>query len=153
MDLDAIDKKIIGILQGDATLSIQDVADKVGLTTNPCWRRIRKLEAERVIKGRVAVIDPTALGLKMTAFVRIHTQEHTKVWVDQFKKAVQRLPEVVECHRMTGEVDYLLKIMVRDLEHYDDVYQRLIAYAPHLSDVSSSFSMEQLKAVDFSVLA
>ncbi|MEM7329286.1 MAG: Lrp/AsnC family transcriptional regulator [Pseudomonadota bacterium] len=152
MKLDAIDKKIIGMLQRDATQSIQDIADAVGLTTNPCWRRIRKLETEGVIKGRVAVIDAAAIGLKMTAFVRIHTKEHTKDWLEQFNKAVNRLPEVVECHRMTGEVDYLLKIMVRDLEHYDQVYQRLITYAPHLSDVSSSFSMEQLKDIDFSVL-
>lgn len=153
MKLDAIDKKIIGMLQGDATLSIQTIAEKVGLTTNPCWRRIRKLEDEGVIKGRVAVIDARALGLTMTAFVRIHTKEHTKAWLEKFAKAVQRLPEVVECHRMTGEVDYLLKIMVRDLDHYDHVYQRLIANAPHLSDVSSSFSMEQMKSIDFSVLA
>lgn len=152
IELDAIDKKIIGMLQADATQSIQEIADAVGLTTNPCWRRIRKLETEGVIKGRVAVIDANAIGLKMTAFVRLHTQEHTKDWLEQFKKAVSRIPEIVECYRMTGEVDYLLKIMVRDLDHYDRVYQRLITLAPHLSDVSASFSMEQMKAVDFSVL-
>jgi len=145
MDLDDIDIKIISLLQIDATQSIQDLADKVGLTSNPCWRRIRRLETEGIIKGRVAVIDPSAVGLGMTAFVRLHTDKHTKDWLELFKKSVQKIPEIVECHRMTGDVDYLLKILVHDLKHYDGVYQRLLGLVPNLKDVSAAFSMEHLK--------
>lgn len=145
MEIDDIDKKILSILQTDATLSIQDISDQVGLTTNPCWRRIKRLENNGIITGRVALVDPAALGLGMTAFVRIHTDKHTKNWLETFKSSVRRIPEIVECHRMTGDVDYLLKVMVRDLAHYDQVYQRLLDYVPDLKDVSSSFSMERLK--------
>lgn len=145
VEIDDIDRKIISLLQIDATRSIQDIADKVGLTSNPCWRRIKRLEADGVITARVAVIDPASIGLGMTAFVSIHTDKHNKDWLDKFKSAVRLIPEIVECHRMTGDVDYLLKVMVRDLAHYDHVYQRLLEYVPNLSDVSSSFSMERLK--------
>lgn len=146
MELDDIDRRILGILQVDATRSIQEIADEVGLTTNPCWRRIKRLEETGVITGRVATINWARLGLAMTAFVRIHTTQHSKDWLSTFKSSVNKIPEIVECHRMTGEVDYLLKIVVRDLEHYDLVYQRLIKLVPNLSDVSSSFSMEKLKS-------
>ena len=145
MELDTIDKKIIGILQKDSTMAVQAIADLVGLTVNPCWRRIKRLESDGVILGRVAVINSEAIGLGMTAFVRIHTDNHTKTWLKGFHKAVQRIPEIVECHRMTGDVDYLLKVLVRDLKHYDKVYQHLLELVPDLSDVSSAFSMESLK--------
>ena len=145
MKLDDIDYKIIGILQADATRSVQDVADAVGLTTNPCWRRIKRLEEQGVILRRVAVIDPMALGLGMTAFVRIVTETHTKDWLETFKRSVRQIPEISECHRMTGDVDYLLKITVRDLAHYDKVYQRFLELVPNLKDVSAAFSMERLK--------
>ena len=145
MEYDDIDRHILGILQVDATRSIQDISDQVGLTTNPCWRRIKRLEEQGVITARVAVVDPVKLGLGMTAFVRIHTDKHTKNWLETFKSSVRRIPEIVECHRMTGDVDYLLKVMVRDLAHYDRVYQKLLEYVPDLKDVSSSFSMERLK--------
>ena len=145
MKLDDIDYKIIGILQADATRSVQDVADAVGLTTNPCWRRIKRLEEQGVILRRVAVIDPMALGLGMTAFVRIVTETHTKDWLETFKRSVRQIPEISECHRMTGDVDYLLKITVRDLAHYDKVYQRFLDLVPNLKDVSAAFSMERLK--------
>lgn len=146
IELDDIDKKILGALQEDATRPIQAIADHVGLTSNPCWRRIRRLEEGGFIQKRVAVIDPVKVGLKMTCFVRIHTTKHSGDWLQTFNKSVSRIPEIVECHRMTGEVDYLLKVLVRDLEHYDKVYQKLIKYVPDLSDVSSSFSMEKLKS-------
>ncbi|MEC7288709.1 MAG: Lrp/AsnC family transcriptional regulator [Pseudomonadota bacterium] len=146
MELDDIDKRILGILQVDATQSIQEIADDVGLTTNPCWRRIKRLEDSGVITGRIATINWAKLGLSMTAFARIHTTQHSKDWLSTFKKSVNQIPEIVECHRMTGEVDYLLKIVVRDLAHYDLVYQRLIKLVPSLSDVSSAFSMELLKS-------
>jgi Lrp/AsnC family transcriptional regulator len=146
VELDGIDKRILGILQVDATQSIQEIADEVGLTTNPCWRRIKRLEDSGVITGRIATINWAKLGLSMTAFARIHTTQHSKDWLSTFKKSVNQIPEIVECHRMTGEVDYLLKIVVRDLAHYDLVYQRLIKLVPSLSDVSSAFSMELLKS-------
>ena len=133
-------------MQRDATLPIQDIADRVRLTGNPCWRRIRKLEQEGVIKGRVAVVDPAKVGLNMTAFVRIHTDKHTRDWLEVFKANIRKIPEIVECHRMTGDVDYFLKVLVRDLAHYDAVYQRLLDLVPDLNDVSSAFSMEHLNA-------
>jgi len=145
MELDDIDRRIISVLQLDATKSIQEVGDEVGLTSNPCWRRIRRLEEAGIIVGRVAVIDAAAIGLGMTAFVQIHTDSHTKDWLKAFRKGVQLIPEIVECHRMTGDVDYLLKIIVHDIAHYDEVYQRLLDQVPDLKDVSAAFSMERLK--------
>jgi len=145
VELDDIDLQILKLLQTDCTISIQDLGEQVGLTNNPCWRRIKRLERQNVITGRVVVVDPNALGLGMTAFVRVHTEKHTKDWLELFKTAIGRIPEIVECHRMTGDVDYLLKVVVRDLAHYDRVYQRLLEYVPHLNDVSSAFSMERLK--------
>ena len=143
--LDDIDFKILGILQEDATRSIQDIADIVGLTANPCWRRIRRLEEAGVIEGRVAVVNAAAIGLGMTAFVTIRTDQHTSAWLKKLAHGIQIIPEIVECHRMTGDVDYLLKIVVSDLAHYDAVYRRLLELVPGLKDVSSAFSMERLK--------
>ena len=145
LKLDDIDRKILTLLQQDATQSVQDLADAVGLTTNPCWRRIKRLEEEDIILRRVAVVDPGKLGLGMTAFVRISTETHTKDWLDTFKTSVGRIPEIIECHRMAGDVDYLLKIVVEDLSHYDRVYQRLLDQVPNLKDVSAAFSMERMK--------
>ena len=143
--LDDIDLKILGILQADATRSIQEIADEVGLTTNPCWRRIRRMEAGGVIEGRVALVNAAALGLGMTAFVTIRTDQHTSDWLEKLAHGIRIIPEIVECHRMSGDVDYLLKIVVRDLAHYDTVYRRLLELVPGLKDVSSAFSMELLK--------
>lgn len=143
--LDDIDKKILGLIQADATRSIQDISDDVGLSTNPCWRRIRRMEEEGVIDRRVAIVDPARVGLGATVFVTIRTKQHDREWLEAFAKGVRRLPEVVECHRMSGDIDYLLKVLVRDIPHYDDVYQRLIELVPELGDVSSAFSMERLK--------
>ncbi len=145
VELDNIDRKIIGILQRDATQSIQEIAGQIGLTNNPCWRRIKQLEESGVIERRVAVINPQAIGLGTTAFVTIRIDTHSGDWLAKFADAIEQIPEIVECHRMTGDVDYLLKIMVRDLEHYDAVYQNLISRVRGLTDVSSTFSMEQLK--------
>ena len=145
MKLDDIDIKIIGLLQLDSTISVQDLADRVGLTSNPCWRRVRRLEENGVILRRVAVMDPDKLGLGMTAFIRIVTETHTKDWLVAFQDSVNKVPEITECHRMTGDVDYLLKVLVRDLSHYDAVYQRLLELVPNLKDVSAAFSMERLK--------
>jgi len=145
VELDPTDRKILGILLRDAARPISDIANEVGLTTNPCWRRIKRMEEQGVITGRVVLVDPTVLGLTLTSFVTIKTDRHDKEWLNAFAKAVDRIPEIVECHRMTGDVDYLLKIIVRDISHYDAVYQRLLELIPSLSDVTSTFSMETLK--------
>ncbi|GLQ19323.1 Lrp/AsnC family transcriptional regulator [Algimonas porphyrae] len=143
--LDLIDRKILMQLQRDASQSIQAIAAQVGLTSNPCWRRIKRLEEAGIISGRVARVDPMAMGLKMTCFVTLHTEDHSEDWLRAFNAAMQKIPEVVECHRMTGDVDYLMKILAYDLEHYDEIYRKLIRLVPGLNDVSSAFSMERLK--------
>jgi Lrp/AsnC family transcriptional regulator len=145
VELDAIDRLILLALQEDATLSMQALADKVGLSANPVWRRIKRLEEEGVIVRRVAVINPDRLGLSLTTFVAIRTSQHEAKWLDTFASAVRRIPEIIECHRMSGDVDYFLKIVVRDMAHYDRVYKALISDVPGLIDVSSTFSMERLK--------
>lgn len=143
--IDRIDQEILTLLQEDATQSVQTIAEQVGLTNNPCWRRIKRLEEKGIISGRVARLNPVALGLKMTCFVALHTDDHSERWLRRFKSAILKIPEIVECHRMAGDVDYLLKILARDIEHYDSVYKRIIKLVPDLKDVSSTFSMEQLK--------
>ncbi|MEM7662484.1 MAG: Lrp/AsnC family transcriptional regulator [Pseudomonadota bacterium] len=145
IDLDDIDKRILGQIQEDATRSIQEIADAVGLSSNPCWRRIRRMEEDGVIKRRVAIVDAAKVGLGATVFVTIRTKQHDSAWLEAFAKGVRKLPEIIECHRMSGDVDYLLKVVVRDIPHYDAVYQRLIGLVPGLGDVSSAFSMESLK--------
>lgn len=145
VELDSIDRALLGLLQLDATLSIQALAERVGLSNNPCWRRIKRLEEGGVIMARVAVVNPASLGLNTIVFVGIRIDSHSDEWLQQFAETVGQISEIVECHRMTGETDYLLKVLVRDLPHYDMVYQKLIKLVPGLIDVSSHFSMEQLK--------
>jgi Lrp/AsnC family transcriptional regulator len=145
IELDSIDRQILLALQQDATISMQALADKVGLSANPVWRRIKRLEESGVITARVVVVDPVRLGLRLTTFVAIRTSQHEVKWLETFAKAVRRIPEIIECHRMSGDVDYFLKIIVRDMAHYDTVYKTLIAAVPGLIDVSSTFSMERLK--------
>ena len=146
MKLDSKDRAILEILQRDATLSIQEIGERVALSANPCWRRIRQMEEAGIIERRVAVVNAPALGLAMTVFVSIRISAHDKAWLERFAAAIRAIPEIVECHRMSGDVDYLLKMLVRDIQHYDRVYQQLISEVPGLSDVSSTFSMEQMKA-------
>lgn len=143
--LDDIDRRILNVLQNDASLSIQDIADKVGLSTNPCWRRIKRLEDEGVILKRVALIDPSTVGLGMTIFVSVRTENHSKSWLDVFARSVDMIPEIIECHRLTGKDDYLLKIQASSIDHYDTVYKRFVELVPNLVDVSSTFSMETVK--------
>ena len=143
--IDAIDRRILEIIQRDATHSIQDIAEQVGLSTNPCWRRIKRMEDAGIIERRVAILNPVKLGLGVTAFVSIRTNKHTPDWLASFAAGILSIPEIIECHRMSGDVDYLLKIAVADIAHYDRIYQELIAAVPGLSDVSSTFSMERLK--------
>ena len=142
--MDRLDKKILRLLQEDATLAVADIAKRVGLSTTPCWRRIQKLEEEGVIRGRVAVLDPTRINLRVTVFVSIRTNSHSTEWLKRFSEVVGDFPEVVEFYRMSGDVDYLLRVVVPDIGAYDAFYKRLIARI-EIRDVSSSFAMEQIK--------
>ena len=142
--MDNIDKKILGLLQEDAELSVSDIADKVGLSTTPCWRRIQNMEKNGVIKGRVAILDADKLNVGVTVFVAIKTSQHNPDWLEQFAEGLDKIDEVVEVYRMSGDVDYMLKVQVPDIAAYDQVYKRLISIAD-MFDVSSHFSMEQIK--------
>lgn len=144
--LDSIDWAILGVLQADASLAVHDVGDKVGLSSNACWRRIKRLEEAGVIARRVALLDADKLGLATTVFVAIRAGRHDQQWLEAFSRGIARIDEVIECHRMAGDVDYLLKLVVRDIAHYDRIYRKLIAAVPDLADVSSTFSMERMKA-------
>ncbi|MCZ6523235.1 MAG: Lrp/AsnC family transcriptional regulator [Alphaproteobacteria bacterium] len=142
--MDSIDRKILARVQEDATVSIADLAATVGLSTTPCWRRLRKLEAAGVITRRVALVDPEKVGLGLSVFVSIRTNRHSIEWMEKFTRAVTKLPEVVEFYRLAGENDYLLRVLVRDIPTYDAFYKRLIRVAD-LANVTSSFAMEQIK--------
>jgi Lrp/AsnC family transcriptional regulator len=144
--LDKIDRDILSILQWDASLPIQQIADQVGLSVNPCWRRIRRLETEGIIRGRVALLDPEKIGLGLTIFVRVKTREHNAAWAEKLAAVIASMDEISECHRIGGDVDYLLKVTVPDIAGYDRVYKELIARVPNLTDVSALFSMERLKS-------
>jgi Lrp/AsnC family transcriptional regulator len=142
--IDRIDRKILQILQEDCTVPVAEIGRRVGLSTTPCWRRIQKLEEDGVIQRRVAVLDPRQVNAKVTAFVAITTSQHSDDWLKRFAEIVSQLPEVVEFYRMAGQVDYLLRVVVPDIEAYDAFYKKLIAKID-ISDVSSSFAMEQIK--------
>ena len=144
--LDDLDRKILALLQDDASLPIQQIADQVGLSVNPCWRRIRRMEADGVIRGRVALVDPEKVGLALTIFVRVKTREHSAAWAEKLVEVIASMDEISECHRIGGDVDYLLKVTVPDIAGYDRVYKELIARVPNLTDVSALFSMERLKS-------
>ena len=143
--LDHLDKKILRVLQEDASLSVQDIAERVGLSSNPCWRRIKKMEDDGIITKRVALVDTDKLGLGVTVFVSLRTNNHSRAWLETFSRSVNLIPEVVECHRLAGKEDYLLKVQVTSIPHYDGVYKNILDLIPGLTDVSSTFSMEQVK--------
>ena len=142
--MDAIDKKILVALQEDASLSVAEIGQRVGLSSTPCWKRIQKLEAEGVIQKRVALVDPDKIGLGITVFVSIETGDHSQTWLDRFAALVSAMPEVMEFHRMAGDVDYMLRVVVADMQSYDAFYKRLIASIP-LKNVTSRFAMERIK--------
>jgi Lrp/AsnC family transcriptional regulator len=142
--LDATDRKILTILQDDASLSVADVAARVNLSQTPCWRRIQKLTDSGVITKRVALVDPDALGLGLTVFVEIETGDHSKEWLGKFAAAIKEMPEVMEIYRMAGDVDYMLRITVPSMAAVDTFYQRLISLVP-LKNVTSRFAMERVK--------
>jgi len=138
------DVEILKILQVDATRSLESIAEEIGVSLNTCWRRVQKLEADGIIERRVALVDNERVGLPLTVFVSVRTDDHSKAWADEFAKAVNALPEIVEFYRLAGNVDYIMKMMVGSVADYDRVYQRLISKVS-LSDVSASFAMEKMK--------
>ena len=142
--MDRIDNQILAILQKDASLPVADIARKVGLSVTPCWRRIQKMEEDGIIKGRVALLDGKKIGMGMSVFVGIKTDQHNVDWLEQFAKSISALPQVVEFYRMSGEVDYMLRVVVPDMASYDVFYKKLISTVK-LKDVSSSFAMEEIK--------
>ena len=142
--MDEIDRKILVCLQEDATMPVADIAARAGLSPSPCWRRIQKLEEAGVIRRRVTLLDASKMNVGVTVFVSIRTNRHNAAWAEAFCTAVTEIPEVVEFYRMSGQIDYLLRIVVPDIAAYDRVYKRLIRIAD-LYDVSSSFAMEQIK--------
>lgn len=142
--LDEMDVKILSILQQDCTRPVADIGKEVGLSTTPCWRRIQKLEETGVIRKRVAVLEPDKINAGVTVFVSIKTDKHSTAWLDRFHKAVDDFPEVIEFYRMSGEVDYLLRVVVPDIRAYDEFYKKLISRI-EIAKVSSAFAMEQMK--------
>ncbi len=142
--MDRLDRKILRLLQEDATLAVADIAKKVGPSTTPCWRRIQKLEEDGVIRRRVAILEPKKVNAGVTVFVSIRTASHSVEWLKRFSEVVTEFPEVVEFYRMSGEVDYLLRVVVPDIAAYDAFYRRVIAKI-EIHDVSSAFAMEQIK--------
>lgn len=144
MNLDKFDRQILETLQNAGDTPAAQIAEEIGLSTNACWRRIKRMEEEGIIRKRVALLDEHQLGLKVTVFVSIKTNEHSDRWLEKFAAGIRDIPEVVEFYRMSGETDYLMKIVVSDIDDYDRVYKKLISVAP-LYDVSSSFAMERIK--------
>jgi Lrp/AsnC family transcriptional regulator len=144
--LDAIDRKILTVLQQDASLSVAEIGDRVGLSSTPCWKRIQRLEADGVITKRVALVDQNKIGLGLSVFVSIESGDHSDVWLKKFADAVSALPEVIEFYRMAGDVDYMLRVVVADMRSYDIFYKKLISAVP-LKNVTSRFAMEKIKSV------
>lgn len=142
--MDKVDRRILRILQEDSTIAVADLAKKVGLSTTPCWRRVQKLEEEGVIRKRVALLSPEKVNARVTVFVSIRTNSHSMEWLRRFSEVIGEFPEVVEFYRMSGDVDYLLRVVVPDIAAYDAFYQKLISRI-EIRDVSSAFAMDQIK--------
>jgi Lrp/AsnC family transcriptional regulator len=143
--MDRFDRKILSLLQEDATMSLAELADKVGLSQTPCWKRIQKLQQNGVILRRVAILAPETIGLGLTVFVQIETTDHSAAWLEAFARGVGEMPEVMELYRMAGDVDYMLRVVVADMAAYDAFYKRLIKAFP-LKNVTSRFAMERIKS-------
>ena len=143
--MDAIDRKILAVVQQDASLSVAEIGQRVGLSSTPCWKRLQRLEADGVIMRKVALIDPEKLGLGITVFVSIETGDHSQDWLRKFAETVGAMPEVMEFYRMAGDVDYMLRVVVPDIAGYDTFYKKLIATVP-LKNVTSRFAMERIKS-------
>jgi Lrp/AsnC family transcriptional regulator len=143
--MDAIDRKILAVLQLDASLSVAEIGHRVGLSSTPCWKRIQKLEADGVIERRVAIVDQDKVGLGITVFVSVETGDHSEEWLKKFADLVGAMPEVMEFYRMAGDVDYMLRVVAPDIHGYDRFYKQLIAAIP-LKNVTSRFAMEKIKS-------
>lgn len=144
MEIDDIDRRILGLLQRDASLTADQIAETVGLSRNACWRRIRQMEQSGVIRGRVVLADAAKVGCPLEVIVLVRTSSHEAGWMDKFQRTVRSMPEVVAAYRMTGDLDYLLRVRVADVPAYDRFYKRVIAQVP-VSDISASFVMEEIK--------
>ncbi|EED35356.1 transcriptional regulator, AsnC family [Luminiphilus syltensis NOR5-1B] len=142
--LENVDRRILAALQTDASLSLADLSDRIALSRSACGRRLQRLESEGYIKGRVTLLNAEKVGLPLTVFISIKTNQHTSKWAERFHKVVEKLPGVLEVYRMAGETDYLLKAVVPDMPGYDQLYQQLIK--AELTDVSSGFVMEEIKS-------
>jgi Lrp/AsnC family transcriptional regulator len=142
---DGIDRKILAVMQEDASLSVAEIGSRVGLSSTPCWKRIQRLEADGVITRRVALIDPAKIGLGITVFVSVETGDHSQEWLGRFAQEVSSMPEVMEFYRMAGDVDYMLRVVVPDIAGYDTFYKKLIGTVP-LKNVTSRFAMEKIKS-------
>jgi len=143
--MDKLDRKILDILQKDASATAAEIADQIGLSKAPCWRRIQKLQDSGIINRIVALLDAKALNVGTTVFVTIKAASHSAAWYERFASVVHEITEVTELHRMSGDVDYLLRVVVPDISGYDSVYKRLIS-AVEMLDVSASFSLETIKS-------
>ncbi|MDT3685502.1 MAG: Lrp/AsnC family transcriptional regulator [Pseudorhodoplanes sp.] len=143
--MDAIDRKILLTLQEDASLSVAEIGQRVGLSSTPCWKRIQRLESDGVIQRRVAIVDQDKVGLGITVFVSVETDDHSQEWLSRFATLVSEMPEVMEFYRMAGDVDYMLRVVAADMQAYDTFYKRLIAAVP-LKNVTSRFAMEKIKS-------
>src|SRR6202048_1117439 len=144
--IDAIDRKILRVLQEDASLSAADSGDRVGLSSTPCWKRIQRMEGEGIITGKVALVDQNKIGLGLSVFVSVESYDHSEAWLKNFAAAVSRMPEVMEFYRMAGDVDYMLRVVVADMQSYDIFYKKLIG-AIALENVTARFAMEKIKSV------
>lgn len=145
-ELDRIDREILRLIMQDSARSLAEIAQEVGLTPTPCWKRIRRMEEAGVITGRVAIVDPARVGLPISVFVAVETGDHSGEWIARFAEAVSSLPEIVECWRLGGDVDYLLRVVVPDMAGYDAFYRRFVAAVPSLRKVTGRFAMERVKS-------
>jgi Lrp/AsnC family transcriptional regulator len=143
--MDAVDRKILAVVQQDASLSVAEIGQRVGLSSTPCWKRLQRLEAEGVIIRRVALVDPDKIGLGITVFVSVETGDHSQDWLQRFAETVGAMPEVMEFYRMAGDVDYMLRVVVADITGYDAFYKKLITTVA-LKNVTSRFAMERIKS-------
>ncbi|MEZ2143421.1 Lrp/AsnC family transcriptional regulator [Bradyrhizobium sp. DN5] len=144
--LDVIDRKILTVLQENASLSVAEIGERVGLSSTPCWKRIQRLEADGVILKRVALVEQNKVGLGISVFVSVESSDHSEAWLRAFSETVSAMPEVMEFYRMAGDIDYMLRVVVTDMQAYDAFYKQLISAVP-LKNVSSRFAMEKIKSI------
>jgi Lrp/AsnC family transcriptional regulator len=144
--IDTIDRKILTVLQENAALSVAEIGERVGLSSTPCWKRIQRLEADGIIKGKVALVDQNKIGLGLSVFVSVESGDHSDAWLKTFAEVVSAMPEVMEFYRMAGDVDYVLRVVVADMQSFDLFYKKLIG-AVALKNVTSRFAMEKIKSV------